>query len=121
LIPEPECKVNGSNVSNVTDGHQILVNESDNVQVECIISYWGNWRSEFKCQPDASQNTSYIDSSSRDGVIEYVSIVKATHLLHQKPITCTMTFTSTSLSSQKVVAPDWNFVAWTSPKLNVSC
>jgi hypothetical protein len=101
---------------NITDDSR-EVEEFDRAEVNCNVTYRGNWKPVFACLP---QTETLEVNQTTSNTVTYRDTIILTRDIHNKSLFCELKYTKGS-QSLPVAATDGYLFHWSSPALNVSC
>jgi len=88
-VSEPTCSLNTS-----LPGNWAL--ESDAIEISCTVEYWGSWKPNVSCVPDAParviEELDYDDYNKTFRRVSYVRVVAAADIADRAVIICHTTF-----------------------------
>ena len=107
----PVCSVNiGAAVQHIE--------EFSRVDIRCNVTYSGNWKPFYQCQPEPE----LTDVRETSDTIEYRYTMKITRNLHQTSLSCHLNFTNGSSSDNSTVAVVEEYrYQWRSQPISVKC
>jgi hypothetical protein len=93
------------------------VEEFDLAEVNCNVTYRGNWKPVFSCQPQAEMTEVGLKTSH---TATYRNTINMTRDFHKKSFLCGLNYTDGSKSAPVAVADGYRF-QWRSHPFNVTC
>ena len=94
------------------------IEEFSRVDIRCNVTYSGNWKPFYQCQPEPE----LMDVRETSDTIEYRYTVNITRNLHRISLSCHLNFTYGSTFGRSAVAVvDGYRYQWRSPPINVTC